>query len=414
MKEYIFSCSENLLYLLVYRELICLTQEINSCPFCGSYNVFKNKCQDCERDIREQKFSNTLIHGSYAQNQPATIPIIGLGSNYYELRKGNVYDSAGNKVCSKKFVFLHIVGGNIKLKTDLGYLQLQKIQPDRIELFDINDSKLGQLVVKDKDLFVLETLNDAYDLTPLGKVPIRITDKTGNVVLTIEENPSGETKRLGIRIPSYKFLTTEKLKLETAILVTMFVANYYSFMFGIKPASKYSFTVKGRTGLKFYDSQGNLYARTTGVNKIWWIIGFLTAVFIIGFFIIIYLSLKFQSQDSIILERTGEKIGTYKGNFNLTKANFTVPSHNWNGSISFKSLYFMRNLSASNDTIETTDGNYNLKLLTIVENENKNRMMTVYGWVNDFVIVKNDQFDDYKSLVLATLIIRRYLVPRKN
>ena len=394
--------------------MINLSPETKSCPYCGSYNINKNKCNDCGRDTRNQGYSQISTSQGYQERRENPNTSGQIEPGWYELTKDSVYDETGNKICSRKFGITRIIVGSVNFKTTLGSLKLDKNQPDIIDIYDSNNTKLGKLLLKEKDSYVLDIPSGSFSMDPIGNFPFNVVDNTGESIISIRENPEGYTTRLGVPRPSYLFYSTGKVQLDVAILIVYFVTNFYSFIFAVKPTSNYTFTVKGTLGFKFYNSHGELYAKTSGISKWWWIIGILTFWIFIGVFIILYASTRTRNKGIIVLEQTGEKIASFKSNFSFSQVEFQVPSRNWYGSIHFNTKFLSRNLNIPEAIITTSDGDYSLKLYTIVEDSNKKKILTVYGIANNFVIVSDERFDDYKSLVLATIIIRRYLLPQKS
>ena len=64
--------------------MIDLSQEIKSCPFCGSYNLQKNTCQDCKRNVNESKYSQIReFESSKGKKLRFTIPQTNIGPGTY-------------------------------------------------------------------------------------------------------------------------------------------------------------------------------------------------------------------------------------------------------------------------------------------------------------------------------------------
>jgi len=175
--------------------------------------------------------------------------------------------------------------------------------------------------------------------------------------------------------------------------------------------------------VNFYDLEGKLFAKTSRANSIWMIIGSIILLYglfliitekyygffilIIGIIIIAIPTIQTHRKSSIILVESGEKIATIKTNASFSKAIFTIPTINWSGKI-----VFHNDSELSYASITTTDGEYIVKNMTIIEDLNGKQMMAIYtANFNNFRVVEDRDIKFYKSLVLTTIIIRKYFTP---
>ena len=391
-----------------------MSTNVNACPFCGSYNISNNRCEDCGKSVKEgQSFSRD----KYSDIQSTKSPINGIGAKSkletFIIKKGSIYDESENKICSVKRGFSFTGGGNKKLTTSIGKLYLHKEQSDTIDLLDLNEKKIGQLVMKEKDLFTFQMQGRTYRMDKIGNLPFNIYDSDGGVVLTILDNPEGFSRRLGIPFSSYKVHSLGKLDPTPIMLLALFVSYFYVFSYSLKPTSVYSFTVKRRMGLKFYDIHGNLFARTAGFSKIWWVIGFVTLIIVIGFFIIIYLAFM-SNKSGKLIAYNGSIIGDYNSKIGSRTVEFSVPSQSWSGTLLFDINLFGTNLSRKTGSVTTSDGNYIFKMLTVVQDENQNNLCTVYGFSNNFVITVGDKSTPQKACLLSAILINKFLIPKNT
>ena len=121
------------------------------------------------------------------------------------------------------------------------------------------------------------------------------------------------------------------------------------------------------------------------------------------------------SAESIILEESGETIAKFKYNPSMKRASFTTPSRNSSGRVEFKKEHHLdglfrsgittggtikNGLSESTDIIES-DGNYFLNGVK--------GCFSIYYVGNDFIIQNNDNFDNYLSLILSTIILKKHI-----
>ena len=391
-----------------------MSTNVNACPFCDSYNISNNRCEDCGKNIKEKK---QFAKEKYSDIQSIKSPINNIVEksklNTFIIKKGSVYDENENKICSVKRGFSLSGRGNKKLTTSIGKLDLHKEQPDIIELHDLDENKIGQLVMKEKDLFTFETQGKSYKMDRIGNLPFNVYDSDSEVVLTIVDNPEGFSRKLGIPYPSYKIHSLGKLDPTLIMLLGIFINDFYVFLYSLKPTSVYSYTVKRQMGLKFYDIQGNLFARTAGFSKILWIIGFVTMFIFIGFFILLYLAIKTNKSGKLI-SFNGSLIGTYNSKVGSKTVEFNIPSQSWSGSLSFDKYLFGSNLSRATGTVATSDGNYIFKMLTIIQDENQNNLCTIYGYSNNFVFIIGDKFDSQKGCLLSAILINKFLIPKNT
>ena len=119
-----------------------MSTNVNACPFCGSYNISNNRCEDCGKNIKEVK---SFTKDKYSDIKSFQSPVNGLGVKgklkTFIIKKGSIYDESDTKICSVKRSLSLTGGGNKKLTTSIGKLNLHKEQPDIIELLDLNESK---------------------------------------------------------------------------------------------------------------------------------------------------------------------------------------------------------------------------------------------------------------------------------
>lgn len=336
----------------------------------------------------------------------------------YVLKKDQIFDDNGNLLFC-----LHTSKGRHNIRTAIGNLQFSTDQPDRIELFKTLREKIGLLVLKEKGKFTLEVINNIYTIEDPWTDFLSVLNKEGNSVLHIEKMKGDRESHYQ---SIYKLYLKGNLSLVLSILIVLFFV-YYQHYSGLMHPPEYSYSYSCRLTdswyLNFYDLEGNLFAKTSRANSFWMIIGaillfyglFLIVteryygflILIIGIIIIAIPTMQTHRKSSIILEETGKKIATIKTNAMFSKVSFTIPAIDWSGKIVFHNdseLPYAR--------ITTTDGDYLLKQMTIIEDLNGKQMMAIYtANFNNFRVVEDSDIKFYKSLVLTTIIIRKYFIP---
>lgn len=340
-------------------------------------------------------------------------------SGSYVLKRDKLYDEAGNLLYS-----LDTSKGrpnpDLIIRTKLGKLILLADQPNTVELYKTQREKLGLLRLKEKDKFALEILHKNYSFTNPWAEFLSVENDEGRPVLNIEKIKGNKESQY---YPFYQIHLKGDLSLVLAILVTLFFIYYQSFTVLMHPP-EYSFrgVFLDDRYLKFYDSEGKLFAKTSKITPIWAILGSLVLLYglyllltqqlngfyliILGVIIIAIPQILEFHKSSILLEETGEKIATIKTNASYSKASFLVPTINWSGKIEF-----FADSELPDAHIKTSDGDYILKQATILEDLNEKRIMTIYnGKGKEFLIKEENDFKYYKSLVLSTIIIKKYFV----
>lgn len=354
-----------------------------ACPKCGSYNTSYGWCNDC----------NTMLEDSEKQE------------TYIIDRKG-VFDEQ-NQICKPKVPLLQKKAGDRRVISEIGSLELHKERSDKIELLDKNRNPIGILQMVEKDLFTLVVKDTIYKMNRIGSIPFNVFNSNGDSILRIIDNPSNYTKqRLGVAFPSYKLISVGILDQKVVAMLLVFYYYYYAFIYALKPLIGSSFTVKRKLflGFRFYDSYGNLIAKTYYYNKIWWIIGYLTSCFIIGLFILAYLFFKVIGSGKIVTPE-GREIGTYKMNFSKRIITCSIPSQQWNGIVTFNKNISIIQRNGKTGQLNASDEIYTIKSLTILKDKFDKNVCQIFGYGNNFVVMKDDQFDSDKAYLLSIIII---------
>lgn len=313
-----------------------------------------------------------------------------------------------------------------RLETDLGYLLFSNTRPDIVELFNKNDSKIGQLLLKEKIEFLFELEGKQFAIGNLESGTLSIKDSGDNIHLSIKKIEGDKESKFR---PYYYFSYQGKIRFEQVLLLTLFVV-YFDSKFRLKMyPTDFTFKAKINTlSIDFYDKYGNCIAKSKG-SKFFYIfmilyillmvvlfftypvLGIILFFSLIFFFVFIGFIIPFKSEEPIILEESGEKIASYKYDPRMKKASFTVPSRNWSGTITFENQQISDGISPSytvgrpekTEVFNTSDGNYVLKNFNRIEG-----CLSIYGIRGNYLIQIDSNFDNYKSLVLCALILRKY------
>lgn len=385
---------------------------LNSCPRCGSYDIKNNRCNDCKNEFSSIAYKSDLVH--LEQPIPTLESKKGKVATFFIDREG-ILDDNYQLLSKIKLKIVFETAENRKITTQFGILALHKEKPDIIEVHDLNGTSLAQIIMIEKDLFHFSYQKKLYTMDKIGSFPFNVYDTNGNSILTIEDNPDGYTKKLGATFPSYKMISYGKIDHQITFFFLVFIYYFYTFNYCLKPASGSSITVKRNMigNLKFYDQNDTFIAKTGGYSAIWWIIGIITWIIAIGFLIITYLIIQ-SVKNGKLISHNGELIGSYKSNFSKKTVECTVPSRNWTGTITFENDLISASKNALTGSLIGSDGNFKIKALTILENQNQDNMFSIFGYGNNFKIVVNKNYDSYKAYLLATVIINKYLIPKGN
>lgn len=385
---------------------------VNSCPHCGSYDIKNNQCNDCKREFKT--IDNKIVKKQREQSIYTLENYKGNSSIFFISREG-ILDDNYQLLSKTKLKIVINPSGNRKITTQFGMLEFYKEKPDEIEINDSNGTNLAQISMINKDLFLLSYQKKLYKMDKIVSFPFNVYATTGESILTIDDNPGGYSKKLGVIFPSYRMLSSGKIEHNIALLLMVFIYYFYTFNLCLKPIKVASISVKkGITGiLKFYDSNDNFIAKTAHYNIIWWVIGIFTWIFVIGIFITTYLIIQ-TIRNGKLVSQSGEVIGKYKSTISKRIIECKVPSRSLIGTIDFKNDLIRSNKNALTGTVTGSDGNFNIKALTILEDQNHNTMFSIFGFNNDFKIVLDKQYDSYKACLISVVIINKYLIPKNN
>jgi hypothetical protein len=359
-----------------------------------------------------------------------TTSVRGTGqSATFHFKKGSIYDENGYKVCSTKMS--RGGRGKVTLGLSIGRAILDKDYPDKIELQDKNKQVLGHLQMVEKDLFTFECSIGSFKLDRMGNFglygryaipdsntePFKVVDPDGQEVLSLEYDPAQESKTFGITIPGYTLNSSGILNHDLTLILAMTIFSGNYFLYYVKPSTSHAFTVKKSIRAHtFRDSQGYIYGKITGgVHPLLWVIGFLLfPVFGIGLIILVLLFTMNRRSGKTLVSANGEKLGTIKGS--RWKRTLEIPARRWTGSlgVDMKSVAKFINVPTGNTIFTTSTGNYNIKMYSILEDDDDNRLFTIYGYTNDFVITMDDKFDPVITCLTAYCMIDMFLTPRDS
>ncbi|MFW9993328.1 MAG: hypothetical protein ACFFD4_14890, partial [Candidatus Odinarchaeota archaeon] len=137
-------------------------------------------------------------------------------------------------------------------------------------------------------------------------------------------------------------------------------------------------------------------------------------VFCLGFPVMFLAIIPWKHGETLV-SANGEKLGTIKP-VSRSRFNLEVPARSWTGSLVLDRVSVTRILSASTGTgtLTTSIRDYHVKMQSILEDDDNNRLFTVYGYNNDFVITKDDKFDPVITCLTAYCLIKSFLTVKDS